>query len=320
MDFKNNFLAIIPLLMLASACGGGLSSSGKETTTARTITGGTQNQGGTGAAASCTSALALAGSVGYTDSAQAVIARNCVSCHSSGGTKPDLSTYTAAKAAAAASLQAITGARMPPPTSGINMSTADKASFSAWVAGGNLQTGAATSPTTAGSVTATPGALVPAAAVPNPVAASGVAASACSPQVNASASTIVTGPATATQPAIAGAASTVSPAATSAAISAGTTAVTAAANTNGTAASSTTTAASSSTPTYTADVKALLVAHCTRCHSGGTPNLSTYSGAKGAAQSSLADILSGSMPKGAGKLSAADISLFQAWVIGGTKQ
>jgi mono/diheme cytochrome c family protein len=59
-----------------------------------------------------------------------ILKDNCVSCHTAGGTSPDLSTYDLAKAQGAASLKDINAGTMPP---GAPLAAADKAAFASWV-------------------------------------------------------------------------------------------------------------------------------------------------------------------------------------------
>ena len=318
MNIYGTFIVISALSVVHSSCGEPAGTPRKTLASTSSVASDTKNPAATGANVSCTAtnaALALTGSVGYTDTAQAVIARNCVSCHSAGGTKPDLSTYAAASAGAKTSLQAITGALMPPPTGSIKMSSADQASFAAWVAGGTLQSGTAAAATTPSPTPAAPSAKTSTPAAPSPVAPSAPSATAtqCPPVAAAAKPTATTAPAS---PITVGN-TTISPATAAATNSA------ASSIANGAGTSSGTTAAgSSAAPTYTANLKAILQAHCTSCHKSGgpVPDLTTYAGIKGSAAISLADIVSGSMPKGSAKLSATDTATFQAWVTGGFLQ
>jgi hypothetical protein len=86
------------------------------------------------------------------------------------------------------------------------------------------------------------------------------------------------------------------------------------------AATSTSTAVS---VTYTKDIQPLLKKYCTSCHSPAgeePPYLDSYSAAKANAALSLDRIQSGSMPRGGATMSAAEVSLFEAWVQGGEPQ
>ena len=314
MNMTPKVIFTTALTVVLSSCGGPATTPSKTATTERSVGSDTKKPSASGANASCTvttatnAALALAGSVGYTDTAKAVITRNCVSCHGAGGTMPDLSSYAAASAAAKASLQAITAARMPPPTASIKMTTADQNSFAAWVAGGSLQSSTAAAVTTANPTPAAPSATTPAAPTPVVTSSPSAPATQCPPVATAPA-TPITIANTSMSPATAAA---VMSTASSIANGAGTTSGTSAATTTG----------SSAAPTYTANLKVLLQAHCTSCHSPGgpVPDLTTYAGVKGAAAISLDDIVSGSMPKGSAKLSATDTATFQAWVNGGFQQ
>ncbi len=89
-----------------------------------------------------------------------------------------------------------------------------------------------------------------------------------------------------------------------------------------------------STPTYTANVKAIFDTNCAfgGCHDSVTKeqgyDYSTYLAAKSVATSKKSELIgsinhsSGSekMPKGAAKLSAADIKTISCWVENGTPQ
>jgi hypothetical protein len=73
--------------------------------------------------------------------------------------------------------------------------------------------------------------------------------------------------------------------------------------------------------TYTNDIKPLLAANCTSCHSGsnasGGVDLSSYAGVKARASVANSEIQGGKMPP-TGPLSAANKQLFQSWVSQGT--
>ena len=76
--------------------------------------------------------------------------------------------------------------------------------------------------------------------------------------------------------------------------------------------------------TYTKDIQPLLKKYCISCHSpsgGQVPYLDSYSAVKGKpATNSLNEIQSGNMPPTGPTMSAAEVSLFEAWVQGGEPQ
>ena len=75
--------------------------------------------------------------VGYKDTINAILDKNCVSCHGAKGTPPNLSTYAAASDAADDSLRAIQAGTMP---TSKKLADADTQKFSAWVAAGSPET------------------------------------------------------------------------------------------------------------------------------------------------------------------------------------
>jgi hypothetical protein len=68
---------------------------------------------------------------------------------------------------------------------------------------------------------------------------------------------------------------------------------------------------------FASQIEPLLKTNCTNCHGGANPqsgiDLSTYAGAKGAANAANSAIQSGRMPP-SGQLSGAMKQLFQSWV------
>jgi hypothetical protein len=73
--------------------------------------------------------------------------------------------------------------------------------------------------------------------------------------------------------------------------------------------------------TYESDIKSILSANCTSCHSGGTePDISSFAAAKNAATSIAASVKSGAakpMPPPSGGLSSGDQEKLQQWITDG---
>lgn len=71
--------------------------------------------------------------------------------------------------------------------------------------------------------------------------------------------------------------------------------------------------------TYEGDVKGILGKYCTSCHGAGgkSPDLSSYSAAKSAAQSAVDSIDAGDMPKGGGTVASGDLTKLKQWITDG---
>lgn len=73
--------------------------------------------------------LALAGGSGYLGKLQGIIKDKCVSCHGSGGTEPELTSYETVLAAKKDVMAAVTDESMP---KGSKLESAEKAAFFDW--------------------------------------------------------------------------------------------------------------------------------------------------------------------------------------------
>jgi cytochrome c2 len=77
----------------------------------------------------------------YAEKIKPLLDAKCASCHKPSVTAPDLSTFAAAKAGAAASLDTLNKGTMPP--SGAKLEAADVALFKSWIDGGTIEGAAA---------------------------------------------------------------------------------------------------------------------------------------------------------------------------------
>lgn len=96
-----------------------------------------------------TAAFSLADDVTYED-VESIISSKCVTCHSSGGTSPDISTYSKAKAKASSIQSSIISGKMPPSGSS-KLTSSEKTKIKDWVAGGKLEKPTSTSTSTSDS-------------------------------------------------------------------------------------------------------------------------------------------------------------------------
>lgn len=75
------------------------------------------------------------------------------------------------------------------------------------------------------------------------------------------------------------------------------------------------------TPTYTKDIKPIMTANCTGCHTSGVddPDLTNYENVKAEIDAIIADIENGSMPP-SGALPSTTLNIIKNWKATGMKE
>lgn len=96
------------------------------------------------AKASAKRSFGLTSTVSYDSDIKSLLSANCTSCHRSGGDKPDLSSYSAAKSALSASISSVEADRMPKSSP---LSSSDKQKLKDWQSAGAPESSSTSSST-----------------------------------------------------------------------------------------------------------------------------------------------------------------------------